>query len=81
MDRLKSISTSGWHPSLSSAPSYDGASESRTASASGGVTSRLTKNFKLDQVVFPMCPFLTRFFLNYYCEALANFPGGMDGER
>lgn len=58
MDRLKSISKSGWHPSLSSSPSYDGASESRSSSAGGGgVTSRLTKNFKgLDQVVCSRAP-------------------------
>ncbi|KAI5844489.1 hypothetical protein DFP73DRAFT_631739 [Morchella snyderi] len=52
MDRFKSISKSGWHPNSSSEPSYAGAAESKSStSSSGGVTSRLTKNFKgLDQV-------------------------------
>lgn len=81
MDRLKSISKSGWHPSLSSSPSYDGASESRSSSSGGGVTARLTKNFKsLDQVVCSSPPpYFFCFFL--LCEALANLSGGMDGKR
>lgn len=60
MDRFKSISKSGWHPGSSPSPSYNGASESRSSSSGGGgVTSRLTKNFKsLDHVV---CPFFCLF--------------------